>query len=296
MSTRKHVPYELLNAREWGLGYDSDEHYETSDDSGVMERDDTWAEAHSGSESRHTNALRPEEPSQKQPLLQEENRDDGDAQGWTVITSRSKVKRPNPSPKIKNVSAPRAQLQKSQKYGARRSSPTQHRHQPDPPILAQTSTSIGALTDQLQQIRTKRERRPRRARIFQFPRDNIAKAAYRRREQPTERFYLHKPIGELEENQPKFYQMLEELGVRTNTFICPPQSRNDQVIPIWGKANDVGRAVANLRKWVTTVDEGKPVRKVSSAKHHFAVERSTASERHRREVMRMKIGTLCPKA
>ena len=248
MSTRRHVPYELLNAREWGLGYDSDEHYETSDESGVMENEDTWAEAHSGSEGRHTDILRPEEPCRKQGLLQEENHDNGNVRGWTVIASRSKVKGPDPSPKTKVVSAPEAQLQTSQEYGARQSSPTQRRHQPEPPILARTSTGTGALTDQFHKIRTIRERRPRRARIFQFPRDNIAKAAYRRREQPTKHFYLHKPIGELEENQPKFYEMLEELGVRTNTFICPPQSRNDHVIPIWGKAHDVSRTVANLKK------------------------------------------------
>ena len=83
-----------------------------------------------------------------------------------------------------------------------------------------------------------------------YQRDNAAKASYRQRERATTFFTLDKPSSDIEPNQVKMHTALEEIGVRMDTYIRPPQSSADRNLLIWGTFAQASATITELKSWV----------------------------------------------
>ena len=137
-----------------------------------------------------------------------------------------------------------------------------------------TSTSAnpkGLGQDGFQNVSYKRTRRMPRRTNLHFNRDNAAKAAFRRREPPSGSFILPRDCNEIEPSQTRMYDFLEELGVRSGSFIRPPQHIRDRKIQLWGSAPAIARTQTELRNWLnplfrtrTTISKYKPTDKFAS--------------------------------
>lgn len=103
---------------------------------------------------------------------------------------------------------------------------------------------------------TQKARLPRRLNL-NLNEDNFAKASFRRRDPPTGEFVLPKMCYDVEPNKAKMFNYLEELGVRMESFIRPPQDREDRMLLIWGRGENIERTIRELREWCST---SKPVR------------------------------------
>ena len=93
--------------------------------------------------------------------------------------------------------------------------------------------------------------RTRRPRVnFNDKRDNLARAAFRKRLEPTGRFVLPKDCPDLEPNQKRMYDAFEEMGVRLGSFIRPPQHVKDRELLLWGDARQIQNTKDELGRWL----------------------------------------------
>ena len=157
-----------------------------------------------------------------------------------------------------------------------------------PQIAAsQRSQANGPLHNQnpgrpkVQSHRRPRDQRRVHQRVnFHFKRDNLARAAFRQRLEPTGSIMLPKDCSDLEPNQKKLYDMFEEIGVRLGSFIRPPQQETDRELLLWGNTGQVQATRAELDGWLSRLQ-----RKVSQkpvAKNIFAKEMSVLGHEYRR--------------
>ena len=134
--------------------------------------------------------------------------------------------------------------------------------------------------DGFQRVSRKRTRpMPRRTNLH-FNRDNEAKAAYRRREPPSGHFILPRDCNEIEPSLIRMYDFLEELGVRVGSFIRPPQHIRDRTIDLWGNAEVVARAQAEIRNWLNPLT--RATAPIFKGKENFASVTSAQGDKFKR--------------
>lgn len=104
-------------------------------------------------------------------------------------------------------------------------------------------------------------KRQRRLRVnLNFKKDNLAKAAFRKRQPHTDKFILPKDCHEIEPNRQKMYDLFEEMGVRLGSFIRPPQHVKDHELLLWGNVQQIQKTMAELQRWLApTGRAGKPL-------------------------------------
>ena len=129
-------------------------------------------------------------------------------------------------------------------------------------------------------------RPPPRAR-FNFKRDNLARAAFRKRLEPGGRFMLPKDCPDIEPNQKKMYDTFDEIGVRLGSFIRPPQHVKDRNLLIWGDAHQVQLTKDELQRWLASRLQTDLPRK-PMAKDKFAKETSIIGDHHHRLMKKMQ--------
>ena len=91
--------------------------------------------------------------------------------------------------------------------------------------------------------------RPQRYTFAAGKRDNVAKSKFRRGEKPVDAFILSKQCNQLEPDVDKLYTMLEEIGVRLNSYVRPPQHGTDIRLLIWGDGEAVRATKHALKDW-----------------------------------------------
>ena len=120
-----------------------------------------------------------------------------------------------------------------------------------------------------------------------YKRDNLARAAFRKRLAPTGSFTLPKDCPDIEPNQKRMYDMFEEIGVRLGSFMRPPQRVKDRELLLWGDASQVQATIAELiRRFDHRMRVDFP-RKVT-AKDKFARETSSIGDQHHRLMKKMQ--------
>lgn len=133
----------------------------------------------------------------------------------------------------------------------------------------------------------KGQRQPRLRVDFNYKRDNLARAAFRKRLNPTGKFMLPRDCVEIEPDRKKMYDKLEEIGVRLGSFIRPPQNVKDRELLLWGDARQVQMTIAELQRWLNIrlqpVSERKP-----AARDKFAKELSSIGNLHHQLMKRMQ--------
>ena len=72
---------------------------------------------------------------------------------------------------------------------------------------------------------------------------------FRKGEKPVDAFILSKQCKELEPDVERLYKLLEEIGVRLNSFIRPPQHGNDTRLLIWGDGEAIRTTKHALKEW-----------------------------------------------
>ncbi|KAI9696531.1 MAG: hypothetical protein M1836_005550 [Candelina mexicana] len=86
--------------------------------------------------------------------------------------------------------------------------------------------------------------------------DNEAKAAWRMNLPPTGSITLPCNYQELDSGQVSRahtnarYATLEQIGLRTGTYIRPPTTYSDRVLRIWGNSSQVDLAKSEISKWI----------------------------------------------
>ncbi len=119
-----------------------------------------------------------------------------------------------------------------------------------------------------------------------FNKDNFAKACFRKKDDPTGEFVLHKDCNEIEPDRAKMYDYLEELGVRLGSFIRPPQHSKDHTLLLWGKSEAIERTIRELQEWLRP---SRPMRAITSGpskpgpREQFAQSRSTRGDLYKRQ-------------
>lgn len=121
---------------------------------------------------------------------------------------------------------------------------------------------------------------------FNYKRDNLARAAFRKRLDPTGRFMLPKDCSDIEPNQKRMYDVFDEIGVRLGSFIRPPQHETDRELLLWGDARQVQATVAELGGWLNRLQTGFPPK--SMARNKFAREMSNIGDQYHRLKMKMR--------
>ena len=130
-----------------------------------------------------------------------------------------------------------------------------------------------------------RSARPRAR--FNFKRDNLARAAFRKRLEPSGRFMLPRDCPDLEPNQKRMYDAFEEIGVRVGSFIRPPQHVKDRELLLWGDVRQVQNTKGELDRWLGKCLQRDFPRK-SMAKDNFSKETSVEGEQHHRLIKKMQ--------
>ena len=123
--------------------------------------------------------------------------------------------------------------------------------------------------------------RPHPRARFNFPKDNLAKSAFRKKLEPNGMFMLPKDCPDIEPNQKRMYDTFDEIGVRLGSFIRPPQNGKDRELRLWGNARQVQNTKDELNRWLDRrLQSNVPQR--AMAKHKFAKELSTVGDQHLR--------------
>lgn len=133
----------------------------------------------------------------------------------------------------------------------------------------------------------KGHRQPRPRVNFNYKKDNLARAAFRKRLNPTGKFMLPRDCVEIEPDRKKMYDVFEEIGVRLESFIRPPQNVKDRELLLWGDARQVQTTMTELQRWLQIrlqpVSERKP-----TAKDNFARELSSIGDHYHKLMKRMQ--------
>lgn len=82
--------------------------------------------------------------------------------------------------------------------------------------------------------------------------DNAAKGAFRKGRVHDAIFVLSKTCEKIEPDRIRMYGRLEEIGVRFETFIRPPQFLEDRTLLLWGNEPHISQTIAELEEWVST--------------------------------------------
>lgn len=114
--------------------------------------------------------------------------------------------------------------------------------------------------------------------MFNFQPDNLARAAFRRREKATGEFLLHKKIIEIEPDQNRLERFLVDLEIQIGSFVQPPQTPQDRELKIWGNPKQVLRTQDELKDWICR-SEGPTTRRPLS-KEKFGREHSTINVKY----------------
>ena len=130
-------------------------------------------------------------------------------------------------------------------------------------------------------------RRPHPRARFNFKRDNLAKAAFRKRLEPSGLFTLPKDCSDVEPNRKRMYDAFDEIGVRLGSFIRPPQHAKDRELLLWGDASQVQNTKDELRRWLGNRLQIDLPRK-PMAKDKFARETSSLGDPYRRLMKKMQ--------
>ena len=132
-----------------------------------------------------------------------------------------------------------------------------------------------------------RSRRPHPRPSFNFRRDNLAKAAFRKRLEPSGKFMLPRDCPEIEPNQKRMYDTFDEMGVRLGSFIRPPQHVKDRELLLWGDARQVLNTIDELKRWLDKrLNSDIPPRPM--AKDKFAKLTSSIGDQHHRLLKKMR--------
>ena len=160
-------------------------------------------------------------------------------------------------------------------------------------VANQRSHANVALHDQYPgRPKVRSHRRPRDQRRvhqrvnFNFKRDNLARAAFRQRLEPTGSIMLPKDCSDLEPNQKKLYDMFEEIGVRLGSFIRPPQQETDRELLLWGNAGQVQATRAELDGWLSRLQ--REISRKPVARNTFAKEMSVLGSKYHRSQMKTR--------
>ena len=132
--------------------------------------------------------------------------------------------------------------------------------------------------------------RPRTKRLrvnFNYKRDNVARASFRRRLAPTGKFTLPKDCPEIEPNRKRMYDTFDEIGVRLGSFIRPPQFVKDHELLLWGNARQVQDTIDELQRWLDRRLQNDLPRK-STAKDKFVRELSSLGDPYLRLINKMQ--------
>ena len=272
---KERTPYEIKNAREWDPNRKAAD-YASSDESSDYEYDDDeWGEDnYSTSTERAKHDLPPQAVATKPvaavslPLrdrTQEFHVDDG----FQIVTSKPRK---------------RASRQPSQFAAAKQ------------PLQARPASLVPPLSPDRRSSRSQHtisSRRPPRLLpphkhrpIFTFKKDNAAKAAFRKRLPPNEKFVLYKDAYEIEPDRKRMYDVFEEIGVRLNSFIRPPQNMHDRELLIWGNNRQAAQTVSAVKEWLQRMEDAPQAN--TRAKDHFSKAISTITEEYKAEMRRIE--------
>ena len=114
--------------------------------------------------------------------------------------------------------------------------------------------------------------------------DNLARASFRKRLDPTGNFMLPKDCPEIEPNQKNMYDMFVEIGVRLGSFIRPPQHVKDREILLWGNPSQIQSTKVELQRWL----DNRLLPRKSMAKDKFAREMSSIGDQYHRSTKKMQ--------
>ena len=279
---KEKIPCEIKNAREWDPER-RNEDFSSSDDDPEFEYDDDddWAEDVYSTSSEQIALDTPPEPTavssngNSTTRLRDrtaEFNDDDD--GFQMVEYRSKKRTPKKPPHTtKSQHVARSQLPHP------RLTPRSHA----PPHASQSSHPQHATSPRRLPLHVK----PIKCHgTWSFSKDNLAKAAFRKRLPANGHFTLHKDAHEVEPDRKKMYDLFEEMGVRLNSFIRPPQTAHDRGLEIWGNARDVVRTEMALKEWLNHMEEGTVTR--PRAKEKFSKENSAIGSHYKTEMRRIE--------
>ncbi|KAL9101487.1 MAG: hypothetical protein Q9163_003258 [Psora crenata] len=272
------IPYEVQNASEWdpnrkGVGYSS------SDESSDYEYDDDdW-----GEDNYSTSTERAEHDLSAQTVIpfsakatttrtiqDGTNQVEQDEEGFQLVQSRSKKATSKQPLHLAAASRP---PQSCPTKSSQKLLPHGKSIASEPTIFQRGSP------------RPAHQSRNHRA-LFAFKHDNPAKAAFRKRLPPNGQFMLHKDAFEIEPNRMRMYDIFEEMGVRLNSFIRPPQDAHDRELLIWGNTRQVAQTESALREWLERTEEA-PVAK-SRAQENFSKVPSVTTHRYKADMKRVE--------
>lgn len=131
------------------------------------------------------------------------------------------------------------------------------------------------------------QRQPRPRVNFNYKRDNLARAAFRKRLNPAGNFMLPTDCVEIEPDRKKMYDMFEEIGVRLGSFIRPPQDFEDRELLLWGDARQVQNTITELQRWLNIRLQPKSERR-PTRKDNFARELSSIGNQYYRLMKKMQ--------
>lgn len=132
-----------------------------------------------------------------------------------------------------------------------------------------------------------RQRRAHPRVNFNYKRDNLARAAFRKRLDPTGRFILPKDCPDIEPNQKRMYDTFDEIGVRLGSFVRPPQHVKDRELLLWGDARQIQATKVELQRWLDNRLQ-MDVPRASMGKEKFAKEFSSIGDHYNRLMKKMQ--------
>ena len=135
--------------------------------------------------------------------------------------------------------------------------------------------------------RPQAQRQPRPRVNFNYKRDNLARAAFRKRLNPTGKFMLPRDCHDIEPNRKKMYDMFDGIGIRLGSFIRPPQDVKDHELLLWGDARQVQATIVELTRWLNIRLQPNSERK-PMAKDKFARELSSIGDQYHRLMKKMQ--------
>ena len=119
---------------------------------------------------------------------------------------------------------------------------------------------------------------------FNYKRDNLARAAFRKRLDPTGSFTLPENFPDIEQNRKRMYDMFEEIGVRLGSFIRPPQHVKDRKLLLWGDVSQIQATQAELQRWL----DNRLSPQKSMGKKAFAREMSSIGDQYHRSMKKIQ--------
>ena len=129
--------------------------------------------------------------------------------------------------------------------------------------------------------------RPHPQARFNFKKDNLARAAFRKRLEPSGMFMLPKDCTDIEPDRKRMYDTFDEIGVRLGSFIRPPQQAKDRELLLWGDARQVQNTKDELNRWLIRRLLSNVPQK-AMAKDKFARELSTIGDQHHRLMKKVR--------